>query len=130
VFGFRAAFEFETDDPATAQLLRLGQPFSLTADYLWLDGLLLELIGFDATAPGSDRVMNEPGLTHLSFFVDDVEATAAEVERLGGTVRTDTNLGVAVMVEDPDGQLLELVGARGRFQTVRDRAIAALDGGA
>jgi catechol 2,3-dioxygenase-like lactoylglutathione lyase family enzyme len=127
VFGFRSAFGFATDDPMTAQLLRLTPPAALNADYLWLDGLLLELITFDTTAPRQPRVVNEPGLTHLSFFVEDLEATVAAVEQLGGAVRADTNVGVAVFVEDPDGQMIELVGPDGRFRDMRDRAVGALD---
>src|SRR5256885_14674591 len=75
VFGFRSAFQLRTDGPETPQLLRLDAPLVLDAVYLWLDGLLLELLALDRTAPTSARVMNEPGLTHLSFFVDDVGAT-------------------------------------------------------
>jgi hypothetical protein len=71
--------------------------------------------------------MNEPGLTHLSFFVDDLGGAMAAVERWGGTVRTDTNLTVAVMIEDPDGQLIELVVAEGRFRDNRNASVAALD---
>jgi catechol 2,3-dioxygenase-like lactoylglutathione lyase family enzyme len=128
VFGFRSAFEFATDDPMTARLLRLDPPQGLRAEYLWLDGLLLELIAFDSLAAQQPRVMNEPGLTHLSFFVDDLDATLTQVAELGGTVRTDTNLRVAVMIEDPDGQMIELVGSEGQFRAMRDQAVRALDG--
>ena len=127
VFGFRSAFGFATDDPVSAQLLRLAPPASLDADYLWLDGVLLELLAFDPAAPRQPRVMNEPGLTHLSFFVDDLDATVAAIEQFGGVVRADTNVGVAVFVEDPDGQMIELVGPGGRFRDMRDRAVGALD---
>jgi lactoylglutathione lyase len=99
---------------------------TLNADYLWLDGLLLELLAFNSTEARQDRVMNEPGLTHLSFFVDDLDEATAAAERLGGVVRTDTNVGVAVIVEDPDGQIIELVGPGGRFRSMRDHAVGAL----
>ena len=53
--------------------------------------------------------MNEPGLTHISFSVEDLAATLARVEELGGEILKDTNnAGVVVFVRDPDGQLLEL----------------------
>ncbi len=127
VFGFRTAFGFTTADAATAQLLRLDPPPTVDIAYLWLDGLLLELLAFDRSEDASARVMNETGLTHLSFFVDDLSATMAAVDDHGGRVRHDTNVGSAVMVEDPDGQIIELVGPGGRFRTMRDGAIAALD---
>ena len=53
--------------------------------------------------------MNEPGLTHLSLTTDDLPGTLAVVAELGGEVLDDTDVGVAVMVRDPDGQLLELL---------------------
>jgi len=57
--------------------------------------------------------MNEPGLTHLSVTTSDMDGTLARVRDLGGEVIEDSNLGVAVMVRDPDGQLVELL-ARGK----------------
>jgi len=126
VFGFRKAFDFHTDGPETPQLLRLDHPLVLDAVYLWLDGLLLELLAFDRGAPAARRVLNEPGLTHLSLFVDDVEATLAAVRACGGRVRDDTNIGVAVFVEDPDGQAIEVLGAAGRFRALRDQSLREL----
>ena len=126
VFGFRSAFEFRTDGPETPKLLRLEAPLALEAVYLWLDGLLLELLAFDRTDRTSQRVMNEPGLTHLSIFVDDLDATIDAVGRHGGRVRADTNIGVAVFVEDPDGQAIEVIGPGGQFRTTRDSAIEEL----
>jgi lactoylglutathione lyase len=126
VFGFRPAFELRTDGPQTPQLLRLDAPLTLDAVYLWLDGLLLELLAFDRTDRASPRAMNEPGLTHLSLFVDDLDATIDAVEHHGGCVRADTNIGVAVFVEDPDGQAIEVIGPGGPFRTMRDQALGQL----
>ncbi len=53
--------------------------------------------------------MNEPGLTHVSLSVEDLAATCALVTEHGGEVLTDTDIGMAVFVRDPDGQLLELL---------------------
>ncbi len=53
------------------------------------DGLTIELLGFDApghSGSGRRRPMNELGFTHLSLRVDDVDAVAAVIESLGGTV--------------------------------------------
>ena len=57
----------------------------------------------------SPRVMNEIGLTHLSVSVEDIDATAALAELHGGSVLPETHVGAAVMIRDPDGQLLELL---------------------
>ena len=54
--------------------------------------------------------MNEPGLTHISFSVDDVDATCARVAELGGEVLAEQGFtGMVAMIRDPDGQLLELL---------------------
>lgn len=126
VFGFRSAFELRTEGPETPKLLRLEAPLTLDAVYLWLDGLLLELLAFDRTDRTSPRVMNEPGLTHLSLFVNDLDATIDAVGHHGGRVRTDTNIGVAVFVEDPDGQAIEVIGPGGQFRSLRDQSVRKL----
>jgi lactoylglutathione lyase len=123
VFGFRSAFEFRSEGTETPKLLRLQPPLALDAAYLWLDGLLLELLSFDRTGPHQPRVMNEPGLTHLSLFVDDLPAVFDAVPRCGGRVRHDTDIGVAAFVEDPDGQAIELIGPGGHFRDLRARSL-------
>jgi catechol 2,3-dioxygenase-like lactoylglutathione lyase family enzyme len=128
VFGFRSAFELRTEGPETPQLLRLDPPVVLDAVYLSLDGLLLELLAFDqsATPPAHARVLNESGLTHISLFVEDLDVVLAAVPKCGGRVREDTNIGVAVFVEDPDGQAIEVIGPGGRFRELRDRSLRDL----
>jgi catechol 2,3-dioxygenase-like lactoylglutathione lyase family enzyme len=53
--------------------------------------------------------MNEPGLTHLSISVDDVRASAARAAQCGGEIVEASDVGVALFVRDPDGQLIELL---------------------
>ena len=55
--------------------------------------------------------MNDPGLTHLSISVDDVRAAAAKVVEHGGEIIEESDVGLALFVRDPDGQLLELLPA-------------------
>ena len=77
-------------------------------------GLVLELLHFadpGAQAPYRARTMNEPGLTHLSISVDDVRAAAAKVVEHGGEIIEESDVGLALFVRDPDGQLLELLPA-------------------
>jgi lactoylglutathione lyase len=128
VFGFRAAFEFRSEGGVTPKLLRLQPPVSLDASYLWLDGLLLELLSFDRSSPPQTRAMNEPGLTHISLFVDDIHAVLEAVPRYGGKVRDDTNIGTAVFVEDPDNQAIEVIGPGGQFRDLRARSLRDLPG--
>jgi catechol 2,3-dioxygenase-like lactoylglutathione lyase family enzyme len=115
VFGFRHRNTLTVADAAAATLLQVAPPVGLTATYLELDGFVLELLHFDRE--GNDaarrRSFTEPGLTHLSFGVPDLAAACELVTACGGQVIEGTTLGgLAVMVRDPDGQLLELLPRR------------------
>lgn len=113
-FGFTLRNEMRVPDGAASRLLRVPAPVGLTAVYLERPGFVLELLHFarDGNHARRDRSFTEPGLTHLSFSVDDVAATCSRVAELGGEVLDDTDVGGrAIMVRDPDGQLLELLPA-------------------
>jgi len=112
VFGFRPWYEIKPPDEATAKLSRLEPPLGVTCSYLTLDGFVLELMHYSAagaTAQFRARAMNEPGLTHLSVSVEDVRATAEKAVAYGGTIVEDSDIGNALFIRDPDGQLLELL---------------------
>lgn len=112
VFGFTHKSDLEVPDQFTSPLLRVPAPVGLRAVYLEHDGFVLELLAFDrdGNAPQRERSFTEPGLTHLSIAVDDLAASCAQVAELGGEVLADTEInGMAVMVRDPDGQLIELL---------------------
>jgi lactoylglutathione lyase len=110
-------FAFERDlrppDDLTGQLLGVPSP-GLTAVYLTIGTFTLELLHFgrDDNPSARSRVMNEPGLTHLSITTSDLPGTLAKVRELGGEVVESSDIGLAVMVRDPDGQLVELLPAR------------------
>jgi catechol 2,3-dioxygenase-like lactoylglutathione lyase family enzyme len=111
-FGFAVARTLSVPDGPAGRLLQVPAPVGLRAVYLELGGFTLELLHFDRPGndPGRARTFTEPGLTHLSLGVADIPATCARVEALGGTVLPDTDVsGMAIMVRDPDGQLLELL---------------------
>jgi lactoylglutathione lyase len=110
--GFRPKYEVRPSDDSVAPLLSLTPPLSTTASYLVRDGLVLELLYFAAdgqTRPFRARTMNEPGLTHISFAVDDLDRVCERVRACGGVVIDATHVGDYVFVRDPDGQLLELI---------------------
>jgi lactoylglutathione lyase len=112
VLGFKPWYELAPPDEATATLLGLTPPLGVNIAYLALDGFVLELMqhtASGASAPFRARTMNEPGLTHLSISVDDVRATAEKAVEHGGQIIEDTDIGVALFIRDPDGQLLELL---------------------
>jgi catechol 2,3-dioxygenase-like lactoylglutathione lyase family enzyme len=110
--GFTHQRDLQVPDGPAAQLLRVPAPVGMTAAYLERDGFVLELLHFarEGNDPQRERSFTEPGLTHLSFSVDDIPATCALVVEHGGQVLEDTDMGGrAIMVTDPDGQLLELL---------------------
>lgn len=111
VLGFEVDREIHPPDDPTARLLRLAPPLGMTACYLRREGFVLELLHFaDAPGPATrPRVVNEPGLTHVSLSVADIPGVLARVPAYGGEVLSDTDIGVGVFVRDPDGQLVELL---------------------
>ncbi len=89
-------------------------PLGVTASYLTLDGFVLELIHYSAEGAVHEyrpRTMADPGLTHISISVDDVRAAAAKVVEHGGEIIEESDVGLALFVRDPDGQLVELLPA-------------------
>ena len=112
LFGFTLLREINPPDDLSAKLLGLTSPLGMTASYLARDGLVLELLHFAApgrTQPYEPRAMNQPGLTHISLSVDDLEGVLARVPDYGGEVIADSNIGNAAFIRDPDGQLVELL---------------------
>ena len=103
--------QLDVSGPQSAKLLRLPDPVEMLAVYLKRDGFVLELLSFTQPETGSsrERLITEPGLTHLSFGVDDLDATCAAVIAHGGTVLEESRLPSAVFVKDPDGQMIELL---------------------
>jgi catechol 2,3-dioxygenase-like lactoylglutathione lyase family enzyme len=97
-------------------LMEVDEP-TLESRFITRDGVSIELLWFAApgyTGDGGRRPMNQLGLTHLSFRVDDVEATAARLVELGGAVVEGTRTTFAptldfVYCTDPDGVRIELM---------------------
>ncbi len=84
----------------------------------------IELLAFLEPAPFGEkerRAVHQLGLTHLSFRVRDVAATASRIVELGGVVvdssRTTIDLGGTalefVYCTDPDGVRIELMNLGG-----------------
>lgn len=112
VLGFEHWRDLAPPDAMVSKLIDVPEPVGVQVVYLRRDGFVLELMEYTAAGavrPDRPRVMNEIGLTHVSFSVDDIDATAALAEQHGGSVLPQTHVGAAVMIRDPDGQMLELL---------------------
>jgi glyoxylase I family protein len=92
----------------------------LTSQFIRKDTTSIELLAFTEPAPFGERerrAVNQLGLTHLSFRVGDLDATAAKVVELGGAIvessRTTIDLGETPLrflyCTDPDGVRVELM---------------------
>jgi catechol 2,3-dioxygenase-like lactoylglutathione lyase family enzyme len=110
LLGFEYEREIAPPDDVTGRLLQLEPPLGLRAVYLRKDGLVLELLAYAGRQrPRRERPMDEFGLTHISIGAEDYRSLLDRVEALGGTVVADSDIGVAVFIRDPDGQLIELL---------------------
>jgi lactoylglutathione lyase len=111
VLGFEFWREVVPPQAASAQLLGLDAPLDSRICYLRRDGFVLELFEYAATGHRhvpARRAMDEPGLTHLSVACE-VATVCTRVGEFGGEVLSDTDVGSAVFIRDPDGQLIELL---------------------
>jgi catechol 2,3-dioxygenase-like lactoylglutathione lyase family enzyme len=111
LLGFRFWWEIDAPEEGTGQLIGLPAPLGLHATYLVRDGLVLELLDYSQreVRPGGQRVMDEAGLTHMSFSVPDLGAALQRVAEFGGEVVPGSESDYAAMIRDPDGQLIELL---------------------
>ena len=123
LLGFEYEREIAPPDDPTGRLLQLGPPVGLRAVYLRKDGLVLELLAYGGRLPRPrrERAMDEPGLTHISIGAEDHRRLLDRVEGLGGTVVNGTDIGVAVFIRDPDGQLIELLETKGGWTCLTRR---------
>ncbi len=111
LLGFEFWWEIEPPDGLTAKLVQLPEPLGVHATYLVRDGFVLELMDYAKRQvhTGSERVMDQIGLTHISFSVSDLSGVLEKVEEFGGAVVAGTVTEAMAMIRDPDGQLLELL---------------------
>ena len=111
LLGFTFWWDLELPDEGTEKLLQLERPIGVHATYLVRDGFVLELIDYSKREvhAGSERVMDDVGLTHMSLSVSDLAAVLAKVDEYGGSVIDETVTEHYAMIRDPDGQLIELL---------------------
>ncbi|MDG2002573.1 MAG: VOC family protein [Novosphingobium sp.] len=109
LIGFRFDRELNFTNDQIQDLLVLKQPKDMRVIYLLLAGFTLELMEMDPAAVphAGSRDFTLTGITHFSFVVDDPADIYARVEDFGGTRWSD--IGIANMIRDPDGQLIELL---------------------
>lgn len=93
----------------------------ITGEHLLLPGYAedhptLEIFSYDVPEGAIAPEINRPGIAHIAFEVDDVEATLAEIVRAGGSsvgelvaaAYPNGKEAVFVYARDPEGNILEL----------------------
>lgn len=114
VFGFRCVSQIDARGRAVETLLELPGA-DLSAVFLERDGTRIELLSFRAPGTRAEflRSINQPGLTHLSFRVSDIDHTVGQVIAAGGSClahsRVDSRGSRSVFVLDPARTRIELL---------------------
>ena len=93
----------------------------ITGEHLLLPGYgsdhpTLEIFSYDELQSALPPQINRPGLAHLAFEVDDVEATLEEILHEGGSslgevvtaAYPNEQEAVFVYAQDPEGNIIEL----------------------
>ena len=116
--GFEVSDRFDADTsqmPALDASLEVKGPVNLQSQMIVNGGMKIELLAYPGRAvegtPSTSRGLL--GLTHLSFWVDDVDTAAKKLVDCGGTILDSTrqNVGIElVFLSDPDGTRVELMG--------------------
>ena len=104
-------------DNTFADALEVPRDVVCTSQFIRKEGMAIELLHYES--PGADgqpsQRRNQIGLTHLSFYVGDVDQVAASLVALGGTVQDSTHTkadGIEILfLADPDGARVELMKA-------------------
>jgi catechol 2,3-dioxygenase-like lactoylglutathione lyase family enzyme len=119
--GFKAAERYDLQDtqaPGLDRALEVASGVDLVSQFIRKDDMAIELLYYRSPQPfgSASASRGQIGITHLSFYVDDVEAAAAKLVANGGTIlpATRANPGVElVFVTDPDGVRVELMQSEG-----------------
>lgn len=116
--GFEPAENYELEDPALATVMEV-EGVKIRAQMVRdAQGITLELLQYYRPEPFGARERrpnNQYGLTHLAFYVDDIDDVATKVAAFGGQVHAHTRAtfpeGKTTMMycTDPDGVRVELM---------------------
>ncbi len=119
--GFEAADGWDLDSetlPGLPHALEVepepDRPLAVRSQLVRLGNFAVELLAFDspATVGAASTSRGSIGLTHLAFWVEDLDATLESAVEAGATLldRTRADLGVQlVFLADPAGVRIELM---------------------
>lgn len=116
--GFEPAERFDLDStqlPGLDRGLEVEGPVAVVSQMIVNGPMKIELLHYPGRAPEGAPSPSRGllGLTHLSFYVDDVDEAAARLVEHGGTIVPDTRVDIGISIvflTDPDGTRVELMG--------------------
>ena len=113
--GFVVHHKIEDVGPPFDKLSELPG-LKVSAHFLKCGHVTVELLGYDnpgVTGSADRRPMNQLGITHMSFAVDDIDAIIDRIAEFGGNVLWETRVnspaGPMIFCTDPDGVRIELL---------------------
>ena len=117
--GFEKAEGFELDSTTAEGLdpsLEVPGPARIVSQFVQNDTMKIELLHFIEPGVGGtpSAARNQLGLTHLSFYVDDLDAATKHLVDCGATVIEETRASPGIdllFLADPDGVRVELMAA-------------------
>ena len=115
--GFEPAERYDLEDWPDSGLdrgLEVQAPVKLVSQFIRSGGMGIELLFFESPTPSGtpSATRGQIGITHLSFYVDDLEAATRHLVDCGATVieATRTSPGIDLLfLADPDGVRVELM---------------------
>jgi lactoylglutathione lyase len=117
--GFELADGWPVGGRGFAALAEASTPMTCFTQIITRGATRLEIIGWTTPVPTGTPLTsrNHIGITHLSFYVDDIDAVAKHLVSLGATLLESTRLHIdqptgtldMVFLADPDGTRIELV---------------------
>jgi catechol 2,3-dioxygenase-like lactoylglutathione lyase family enzyme len=115
--GFDQVEGFELDNdsaPGLDRSLEVPGRVRVVSQFVQNDTMKIELLHFvEPDVHGTpSAVRNQVGLTHLSFYVDDLEAATQRLVDHGATVIEETRASPGIdllFLADPDGVRVELM---------------------
>ena len=115
--GFKAVERYDLQDwPGSGldRALEVQGPVELVSQFIRHGDMAVELLYYGSPQPFgvASASRGQVGITHLSFYVDDVDEAAARLVANGGTLLPGAraNPGMElVFVADPDGVRVELM---------------------
>lgn len=112
--GFEVSDRHEIGDLFAAPL-EVSPPVILVSQFIRRPDLAIELLGWSSPQPSGvpQTSRGQMGLTHLSFWVDELDPLIETLVALGGTLLPETRLTMGpldlVFLADPDGTRVELM---------------------